>query len=590
MPLLLLDCSAVIIAAILTLSVVVEASIPDTQECCRSQGVSNFCTEKLCDINNPPNEFEVFDVANRCPTYLPVISGCLADGRNHQSCCKARSRGVEEECLRLCDGTSTVLNVSNWESYKHFVACLSFNVLSMYDCLQEGYEKSPGPPQNFRVVDWGAAVIEVTWDHPDKLADRVTGYNLHYRHSSSPETEGQETLVVPFRNSYRLTGLNPDTSYKLYVTAEGSGDMRSLPSNSVTLVTKGVSPDVKAYRPLIKAVLGTTQTLVCLVELHGVEHAADLHIQWLKETHRGRLDFTYVKSSRQRHISTYSTGHRADTKHFVSSLNLDPVESNDLGLYRCVAKNNFGSARADVVITSHETPVAPATPPNVTHCCLNEGVHRECLSSCQGDLKKPLNVTRYSPSRQCATDVPKVLKCSTEGFDQGACCLRKKVPLRCLPFCDGKIPTPLPYAMFVCLLHTSDIFDCHVEAKTHLPEPPKNPQLIDTTSTTATLKWDAAASATAYQVYWRSTSSDVWKSRQTLGTSLKLQSLQRTSPYEVVILTLSDVGVSGSSKVLKFLTGQRLRDAGAVDFEDGTELRGAGRLRPVTLERNPTAR
>jgi len=159
-------------------------------ECCAQRGVEAACQARLCDVERPPTAAGAFNLALTCRGQLPLVAPCLADGRDHSACCRAR--GVGGECLRLCAGHAQ----ANFSMAS--VLCLSLDVQSIYMCFREGYgelgtpcspaldalpcaDALPSPPVNLTVEAVTSSTASVSWSAPASNGHKVDSYTLYYK-------------------------------------------------------------------------------------------------------------------------------------------------------------------------------------------------------------------------------------------------------------------------------------------------------------------------------------------------------------------------------------------------------------------------
>lgn len=555
-------------------------SIPNTQECCRANGVNEYCTRKLCNIDEPPDVSgtDIFDIAQQCPGDFPTISKCLADGRNHSACCKANAKGVDEKCLDLCSGTASPLNSSNWEEYRHYVACLTSNIESMYECMRMGYKKCPGPPQNLHTEPIGPHTAKISWNPPKQLPEMVESYVVYYRDMESSITKKANNYgyASTSRTVYDLNDLNPDTKYEVYVISKANDPTeQSLQSDKVYFTTAGVAPKVEAHQAEIRAAIGTTQTLVCNIKVLGIEHASDLSVQWQKRLSGSHHYIpVYADSSSRFDITTYPVYMRNDAalhREHVTALTIKSLETTDFGWYRCLARNNIGDESAETQLLRAPFPQIPLQPPNVTACCVAAGVHSQCLTNCQMYTQRALNATAFSTDVQCALDIPKILHCSTKDLKYDACCLRNRVPKHCLSFCDGTAQYPLESTMFDCLMHTNEILKCNLEAKSAYPNPPVNLRLVKYESDSFTVTWDPVPRVQQYAFYYRKYGRNGvgdWNERTTVLTEITTNDVDTSSTlYEIVVTSINDVGASELSRSLVVTPNDHRSDASDIGLQ-----------------------
>uniref|UniRef100_A0A914V7X5 Uncharacterized protein n=1 Tax=Plectus sambesii TaxID=2011161 RepID=A0A914V7X5_9BILA len=534
----------------------VAAALPDVDRCCRSKGVSDLCARTMCDPSRPPNDFEVYDIFEQrysCATHLPAIASCLADGRDHTTCCKADAKDLDEDaCFGFCKGDAPVLNTSQWESTKPYQTCLSVNIDSIYRCFNDGYKKSPGPPRRLRVNGAGIDSVDFDWSPPTEAAAEVSSYTLVCFEVSSPDDRSSATRVETRSTRATISGLRPDTKYSAYVVANSrDGVRKSLPSEAAYFVTKGVAPKLGSYQEVVNAPIGAAMTTIaCRVQVPGDAHTR-LHIEWARRDNDG--NFRLLDSSQKYGLVAYVSRH-AQPRDYVSTLLIRNVVDADYGLYRCVATNDFGAGSAEIRVVRPAAQRIPAAPPNATACCEQLGVKKRCMASCGPDApdrKRGVKPDAMLPTRHCFDDYLKVVQCSLEGVDQGACCLRRKVPTHCLSMCDGSTPALAQDAAASCVVYATDIFSCRIETAHQLPEAVNNVRIVRRSTDSATVRWDSAPRADVYHVYFRrKASTGSWERTMVAGTETRLSGLRGRLDYTVVVVSSNSYGRSGASRAV----------------------------------------
>lgn len=529
---------------------------PNTKACCAAAGVSAYCTEQFCDVARPPNYFAVFEIAARCPRFLGLIAGCLADGRDHAPCCR-RSFRDDLSCLHLCNGSAPAVNTSQWGNaaarYRHgsayglYVSCLSFNIKSMFTCMREGYASTPGPPSDLLVSAVTQDSAQVAWHPPGTLAEQVRDYAVYYRKLAG-FTRTQEMLSST-ATSLALQDLSPDTKYEVFVRARAGDGLSSLQSDSVVFVTTGVAPRVAPRQEEVDAAMSAPVTIVCMVEVFGSQHISDVALSWRKfaDGSYRPLDLTrrtgttrkFTTVSYPRHISP-------DGKNtFLMALKVGAFEQEDVGSYRCEASNRFGQDSASISVRQAGVPDVPPRPRNITACCVAENAHYGCPGVC-GHGAKPEGAR---PDFKCTiADIKIRLKCSTEGLDYKPCCMRERVPDRCLPFCDGSMEFSSDASIFHCALHSSSIVACHAEALTGLPDPPHGVALEALTKDSLHVSWGRVSGADRYVVYLRRTGRPgPWRHVASAELAVTVEALEHGASYDVLVLAANRAGFSDNS-------------------------------------------
>lgn len=84
------------------------------------------------------------------------------------------------------------------------------------------FEGEPGPPAMLNVVIRGSTHFELEWEEPYELNGILVGYNISYQTITGlnlGRLQYRESISDPTIKRERLTGLLPDTFYRVYVSA-----------------------------------------------------------------------------------------------------------------------------------------------------------------------------------------------------------------------------------------------------------------------------------------------------------------------------------------------------------------------------------
>uniref|UniRef100_A0AAF5PID9 Ig-like and fibronectin type-III domain-containing protein C25G4.10 n=2 Tax=Wuchereria bancrofti TaxID=6293 RepID=A0AAF5PID9_WUCBA len=205
------------------------STLPQIEQCCSSNGVSPYCASKMCDVRTIPNALETIAISTSCRTEWSKVSPCLADGRNHTDCCI--KKGVQHDCLKICGGVAEPLTM-------HSLLCLNLDIAAIYQCLRQGYDTRPSPPQNVTVTTVTESSAEVEWTDPAVNAHLVVSYSLFLRKDDrSPNVIEVHNVTSP----HTEYGLIPDTEYTVYLQSHGTtGD--SLMSTAQIFFTHPLVP------------------------------------------------------------------------------------------------------------------------------------------------------------------------------------------------------------------------------------------------------------------------------------------------------------------------------------------------------------
>uniref|UniRef100_A0A8R1U8H8 Uncharacterized protein n=1 Tax=Pristionchus pacificus TaxID=54126 RepID=A0A8R1U8H8_PRIPA len=200
-------------------------TIPDTMKCCTENGVSSYCSSKMCSVGNEPSSLSVLSIATSCRHEWPKVSPCIADGRNHTDCCLRKN--VQSDCLGICGGSVESLGI-------HSVLCLNLDLSAIYQCLLEGYDTHPSPPINVTVENVSERTVQIKWEQPETNAHLVNNYTLFIRKN------GHGSVMKEISNAmspHIEMNLEPDSSYAVSVQSHSEKGV-SLPSTTVLFQTR----------------------------------------------------------------------------------------------------------------------------------------------------------------------------------------------------------------------------------------------------------------------------------------------------------------------------------------------------------------
>jgi hypothetical protein len=430
-----------------------------------------------------------------------------------------------------------------------------------------------------RVDSVGTDTADVSWTAPTQLAHEAHAYAVSWTEFGDNDDDESEAHVVETRHTRITIGsLRADTQYAIRVVAlSRDGARRSLPSDVVYAITKGVAPQVIAYRDSLAAPIGveSTATIACRVQALGNKaQEKRQRVDWTKRDETGK--FVPIVDSNKYGLAAYVARHPRD---YISTLQIRSLDAADYGLYRCTSANEFGVGSADIRLLLPTAVVVPAAPPNTTACCERLHVKERCLVACGPDApdrKRGVRPEMLLAGHSCFGDFAKMQHCALEGVDQGACCLRRKVPAHCLPMCDGE-STPLAQPLAAgCIPHTFDIFACLIEQAHVRPASVQRVHLWRRSADAAVIRWEAAERADIYHVYFRrkSTTTGAWERTSVTGTECRLTGLgqARNADYDVVIVAANSFGRASASRTLVLSNGgDTIKSGGAshTTFERG---------------------
>ncbi|VDN18384.1 unnamed protein product [Gongylonema pulchrum] len=518
------------LSLLLFLHNVVSGARATVRQCCQEHGVSETCARMLCNPQNPPNDFDVYNIFERkinCLPFLDAISECLADGRDHIHCCLSEAKDRDENaCFGMCRGEGTD-GVAAWDKYQ---TCLAINLQPMFRCFERGYLNSPTSPQSVHVVSRSADSVLLAWSPPAINSELAESYQVVCKEADDSgssekiintrgykvvckeaDDSGSSEKIINTRGyKVTLTGLHAGSRYSVHVIAvTRDGRHRSLPSQAVHFYTSGVAPRANAYRESV-AVPETafSVTIACRMEMPGTIHKS-VHVEWRKVLQQtGR----YEKLTGDKYSFTnYVTSHEYP-RHYVSALQIKFLKESDFGTYRCTASNDFGSSSADIQVLQRTLTSATPVPPEPPYtCCQRLGIRSPCVAVCGSEFGKRASLRAESfINSRCEDEIGKFLTCTTAGVDEGACCLRKKVPGICLPLCDGSQMSQLDTIPHECATYTFSIFQCRMENADSRPATVSGLKAIPN-SDGLLLRWDLTPRADVYHVYWKRRFGTKWE-------------------------------------------------------------------------------
>ena len=208
------------------------AQLPDTEACCAAKNVSpRLCRQKFC---NPLNLKQVTEEDMVwCLKSGSKIFSCLADNKDHTTCC--RQRNIPTACLKMCSGSLEPTLPTD-------IVCLPF-MSELSSCLLQGYGVLPSPPRDLKVSDVHNTWAVLQWQPPETPGNTVQDYVVFW----SEETDGQ-LFWHNTQSPYILEGLKPESTYQVYIEAKNSYG-KGEPSSTISFRTK---PEQQADLATIK--------------------------------------------------------------------------------------------------------------------------------------------------------------------------------------------------------------------------------------------------------------------------------------------------------------------------------------------------
>ncbi|MFH4979151.1 hypothetical protein AB6A40_005860 [Gnathostoma spinigerum] len=502
------------------------------ERCCRRRGVSSACARTLCNPSNPPDDFAVYNMFERkanCLPHMNVISECLADGRDHMHCCQMEAEDRDENaCFGICRGEG-IDDVTAWDKYQ---TCLAINLVPMFKCFEQGYIDTPSAPLGVQVLSIATHSVILSWSSPSVNAHLADSYRVLCK-----EVDGEltETELGTTEMTVTINGLKADSKYSASVIAVGRDDHhQSLPSEVIYFSTAGIAPQVTAYRHLVQVPKRShSATLVCQMQMPGTIHR-NADVEWKKMMPKsGR--FETVTGDRYIHTN-YMSSH-GSPRYYISALQIMPLAIHDFGIYRCVASNDYGSSSSDIRLSIRASTQASAHPPESPQaCCLRQGIRPLCASVCGTEPGKRVSLRPEAfMNNHCEQEMGKFLSCTAAGVEEGACCLRQRVPTPCIPLCDGSHPqsTIIPH---ICVPHTLPIFQCRMEHAVHRPAAVSGLRAV-VQGESILLRWNATENAEMYHVYWRRRPSTRWELSSVMGINKRI-----VGADEVVVVASNSYG------------------------------------------------
>ncbi|VDK46799.1 unnamed protein product [Cylicostephanus goldi] len=503
----------------------------NVESCCRKRGVSDFCSRALCRLTSPPGTEEIYTVfdSTQCQPLLPLIAGCIVDGRDSTACCRRNAVQEEENsCLNLCRGSSD--GMGNWDDY---LSCLSLNLASMYSCiLSSHHSNTPTPPRHLKSVPKTNTSVKIQWSPPAEHPELVHVYKVYLL------DEEKEDIVTTKHHSHIFENLRPDRSYRVYVVAQASNPSnKSVPSDILHFRTSSTDSEEPRFNSTLHLPKEAKKaTLSC-----HLQKGISTHMIWEKKV--GSI-YRKVDGSRF-HITTYTSEDEKFKQVLVSSLDIYDLNSSDFGTYRCHdsgSLNDYGEVR--LIAYSHALEKPPKNPPEtVLECCSREIFNPRCQTVCHaGSAKRGLKPGSFYPdTKNCADGFQNLLRCTLSEMNNAGCCIRAYIPYRCLGMCDSKFELT-PLNSFECLRYQSKVRQCQAEVLSLRPEAVSNLR-AKTENDMTVLGWDRSEKAEVYHVYHRRRRGP-WKSASVKGTTSTVMNAD-----EIVVLAVNAYGPGSANRI-----------------------------------------
>ncbi|VDP13546.1 unnamed protein product, partial [Onchocerca flexuosa] len=335
------------------------STLPQIEQCCSSNGVSPYCASKMCDVRTIPNALETIAISTSCRTEWSKVSPCLADGRNHTDCCI--KKGVQHDCLKICGGVAEPLTM-------HSLLCLNLDIAAIYQCLRQGYDTRPSPPQNVTVTAVTESSVEVEWTEPAVNAHLVISYSLFIRKDDrSPNVIEVHNVSSP----HIEYGLLPDTEYTVYLQSHGTtGD--SLMSTAQIFFTH---PLVSSFCPHGEPLYDPNgHRYYCGVGVRDCPPGYDCVVAGTSETD------TFC-CSKPVHVNLAKD---CCQQRGISTSCLSMCTNNTPLTAEC---SEYGDVWVQCTSEGHDH----------TRCCAESGIPDECMSACRHPFTLKADCMEYTP-------------------------------------------------------------------------------------------------------------------------------------------------------------------------------------------------
>lgn len=207
----------------------------DYTECCESFNVSTKCLG-FCTIHNILDGTTGIE-PEACENDFTNIIKCMADGRNHMSCCEKKK--IPDLCQDMCRGEYTPFT----DQLRSRISCAAHTIPGL-ECILEGIQKIPSPPTAIYVEPINEKSLQISWQRPENLADTVKNYKINLTILQSFDedylannTASTISVTVPAElNTTTINNLQPFTMYSVFVTSENEYGS-SLPSSRKRALT-----------------------------------------------------------------------------------------------------------------------------------------------------------------------------------------------------------------------------------------------------------------------------------------------------------------------------------------------------------------
>ncbi|XP_052070427.1 Ig-like and fibronectin type-III domain-containing protein 2 [Mytilus californianus] len=238
-------------------------------------------------------------------------------------------------------------------------------------------------------------------------------------------------------------------------------------------------------------------------------------------------------------------------------LHIFNIQTDDQGYYECsVDKTNQTLTYQLQIIEAPTLPPPPAVHSyNFTDCCVREGVSSACQPVCDPFQQElPAN---FDPLIACALDLPKLLKCGSDGKNHAPCCKRRSLPDICQDFCLGKVPSNLEDTHLECMNKTLDIIKCYEEGQNVLPLPPTSISTV-ANANGFVVNWQPPTKnqklIKGFYIHYRLSADTTYKTSQKINRDLTSSLIGGLLSNKIYVIYMSSFSDYGSSQPSEFIT------------------------------------
>lgn len=502
--------------------------------CCVAEKIPKICYH-FCNFRGligPDTSSAVNNGAiQTCINYLPSITKCLADGRDHMPCCMKQN--IPDPCRPVCVGNFTLSTVLD-----HFT-CMSYTA-PVLACIAEGVQILPPQPRSVTVEALSSTSIRVQWLSPSTLTASksstsynapIDSYQINITQLHSFDAIGTAKIAPSASGTSSSSSSSLPTEPSLY----GLQMRYTVSSNDTSFIITDLKP-YTMYEVTMRSVNKAGYSLP-INSIRTLTLNSDTAIIDTSEA-------VIPPSSSTTSTSNKNKPEADNVRDDVSVSNVDKVNHGE----REVEDDNVN----DKTINSNVSKKLP----NTKECCRSNGV---TIDRCVDTLCDPVksDETTLTDLMICAPWANVTFKCMANNIDHSSCCKQRGVTNNCLSFCTGKL-SKLDFRHFVCLEHLNTFSSCLLDHYGVLPSAPRNFMVVNVHHDWAILKWTSNIkrdTSIKYLIHWR----DVSKNDEISPYNVTIASsspylLDRLTPggrYEVYVKTLNQYGTSeGSSRVV----------------------------------------